>query len=148
MALGNWADVAFDLEGKPRAGVFRAPTGLRIEIYKNWVYVKRGGSVIMETASCDLNVRMVDACSTTRLVASRTNGVLFVAVLHADYSAAGQPTAFSGMVGLGCYGYEGDEWVGVREQQLEGLTAFVRGVDAAVWPCPPNLGAWAPLTVR
>lgn len=41
MALSNWDTLAFDSEGKPSRGNFTAPNGVSVEIYKNWLYVRR-----------------------------------------------------------------------------------------------------------
>ncbi len=46
MALSNWDCLSFDSDGKPCEGKFETKEGIKIQIYKNWVYVHFGNKTI------------------------------------------------------------------------------------------------------
>lgn len=43
MALSNWDTMSMDEKGKTLSGEFVSPLGVKVEFYKNWIYVRESG---------------------------------------------------------------------------------------------------------
>lgn len=124
MALSNWDTLALDADGKLTNGTIKSTRGVVISIYKNWIYVYDEEAwqerdpytkpCVMEIHEGDLSYKDV------KILAERgpQNGVYcFVCIM--DYNTKQK----SGMIGIGCYGFESDtdEWVGVKQESLDYL---------------------------
>jgi hypothetical protein len=121
MALSNWDTAAWDEGGTPTNGVFETSWG-SVQIYKNWIYVRdpkawtEGGAYIrptvMEVQSGSISYK--DLC--IEAVRGPQNGV---------YCAVWTPSHFredkrlKGMLACGVYGFDGEDWVGVKPESLQ-----------------------------
>lgn len=125
MALSNWDTLAVDQEGKPCGGSFVFPSGISVDIHKNWIYVNdpkawRKGSgyvepVVMQVEEGKITYQEIHI----QAIRGPKNGIYFTA-WHTEYPdykidagnvqiAEGsklQDPVTVGMVGIGCYGFE------------------------------------------
>ena len=122
MALSNWDTFTIDQAGTPTEGDYVSPGGVEVTIYKNWLYIRdpkawRAGGftspTVMQITSGIVHYYDVE------IVALRgpQNGV-YVCAYTQTYAEKAQP-AVTGMLGVGVYGYDNDEWVGVLPSSLE-----------------------------
>lgn len=123
MALSNWDTLAVDLKGRPVAGHFESPLGVKVAIYKNWLYVRdpkawRAGlfcePTVMEIQNGELSYLDV------RIVAKRGPQE---GVYAAIYSRTGD--AVAGIVGCGVYGFDDDKWIGVQASSVAFLKEMI-----------------------
>lgn len=130
MALSNWDILAIDHEGNPSNGVFRSSTGVEVEFYKNWLYVRDEAGwtdngfmrpTVMQISEGSIRYKDVE------IVAFRgpQDGV-YAVVWHTHYPkrAEGEPykpAVITGMAGCGVYGYSGDVWTGVAPESTQFL---------------------------
>lgn len=123
MALSNWDTFALNEKGEPISGLFVSPLGVEVEIYKNWVYIRDEkawtedcgftNNTVMHIDSGDF--RYKDVC--VLAIRGPQHGVC-VAAYHNNWN----DKILTGMVGIGCYGFnETDEWVGVTEDSVKFL---------------------------
>ena len=127
MALSNWDTFAASTEPGREGGVFPLGRGLSAEVYKNWLYIRQDGreGVLgsvneagdMHLGDASLVVRRTDEDSTVLVVARRGYG-----------------ETEAGFAAIGCYGFEGEDWIGVRPHQVEALTALVRSAEVPFSP--------------
>lgn len=124
MALSNWDTWALTHEGKPCEGSFTSPAGVEVELYKNWLYVRdpqawRPGEfcepVVMEVTQGNIVYRDV------HILAWRGPQGGVYAQVWTGWGTDDKP--YQGMVGIGAYGYNGNEFVGVLP---ESIAWFVR----------------------
>jgi hypothetical protein len=136
MALSDCDTPALDEKLEATNGVFVSPLGVQVEVYKNWLYVRDekawqegGGFVkhtVMQINAGDLHYKDLQF----RAVRGPQNGVYAVVwatqyqdqVEGEDY----KPPIVTGMVGIGVYGYYGDEWVGVEDESLKWFVDTLR----------------------
>lgn len=129
MALSNWDTLAVDLNGKPQSGTFISPGGVEVRIYKNWIYVsdpaawREGGSfvdhTVMEIQHGSLQYHDV------HIEAIRGLAGIYVACWHINWGKEEKETVYTGMIGCGVYGFEGEEWVGVLPENVEFLQKWI-----------------------
>lgn len=141
MALSNWDTLATDLTGSPMIGIFTSPGGFSVEIYKNWVYVSHPAFKSKEhpwsvVATIHEGTLQLQDNMELRVHRGSTKGSVFVAVHHAEYQEQEQeqdqeyrPPIITGMVGIGCYGYSGDQWVGVEPVEIDELRAWIASLE-------------------
>jgi hypothetical protein len=122
MALSNYDTLVIDEKGKSINGVFVSPLGVRVEFYKNWLYVQderawqAGGAhvkpTVMEVREGDIKYKDV------QILAFRgpQNGI-YAVVWNWDH----KKDVTSGMIGCGVYAYSGKKFVGVRKQSARWL---------------------------
>lgn len=121
MAMSNWDTIAWDLKGEPCLGVLECP--FRVEIYKNWVNVHSKnkilniiyGEVYYKTSNGTLEVIVKQG---------KQNGIYLAAIYSNSYK-----NEIKGLFGIGCYGYEGDRWVGVKKETIEDFERWLRSLD-------------------
>ncbi len=123
MALSSWDTLAVNLNGEAQAGFFVSPGGVKIEIYKNWIYIRdpkawrEGGSftqdVVMEIQHGELRYGDVEI----HAIRGPQNGV-YVVCWHENEQT-------TGMIGCGVYGYEGEKWIGVTPDSVEFLQKWI-----------------------
>lgn len=108
MALCNWDTLAINETGASANGVLVSPLGVKVLIYKNWVYVQdesawSEGCPYMKPYVMEVHAGHLTYKDTT-IVAVRgpQNGVF-------AYVSCGSKV----MLGCGVYGYQGKKWVGV-----------------------------------
>lgn len=149
MALGNWATMCWDENGKPVLG--RLTEGeVTIEIYKNWIYIhdsagwqERHGfsrAVVGEIHSGCVTYKRF------RIIVDRhqTQNAMFFIIEYREYEKY-ETTKLRQLFGVACYGYEGEERVGVTP---ETTTAFIEWLDEIQdrwdiwWPIRPNTNDW------
>lgn len=125
MALSNWDTLSVNHLGESTCGDFESPKGVKVEIYKNWIYVhdeqgwSEGGftkPVVMQIQSGVVHYKDVEMG-----VFRGPQGGVFV-IAHSGYEHRGD---FTGMIGCGVYGYEGDEFVGVTPETLKWFRELV-----------------------
>lgn len=126
MALSNWDTLAVSLEGEPHGGVFVSPGGVRVEFYKNWIYVydekgwTEGGNYV-EPCVMELQYGSVTYKDVTiQAVRGPQNGVYGAAWSYKPNKET-EKYEYTGMIGCGVYGFEGEEWVGVTPASVEFL---------------------------
>jgi hypothetical protein len=132
MALSNWDTLAIDLDGNPTNGVFKSPkSGITVEIYKNWVYVRDAkawhegryvNDVVLEIQSGSLHYQEVSI----EAVRGPQNGI-YVACWTVDYNVKDEKgkAKYHGMIGCGVYGFSDEDWVGVTKESLEFLKDWI-----------------------
>lgn len=134
MALSNWDTLAVNLNGETQAGFFVSPGGVRVEIYKNWVYVHdpkawREGQFAKDTIM-EIhygNIRYHDM--EIRAIRGPQEGV-YVVCWHENYE--NKQTEYTGMIGCGVSGYNGEDWVGVTSDSVEFLQKWI-GKNERMW---------------
>lgn len=124
MALSNWDTLAVDLNGEPQAGFFVSPGGVKVEIYKNWIYVhdakawREGGSfskdTIMEISHGEIQYHDVEI----RAVHGPQQGV-YVVCWHRGKDG------HTGMIGCGVCGFDKEDWVGVKPESVGFLQNWI-----------------------
>ena len=126
MALSNWDTWAIDQDSKISNGIFKSKIGCEIQIYKNWLYLQdavawqeHGGFVeptIMELWDGELHYK------DTQIVACRgpKNGI---------YCAVWSSKPTNLLVGIGAYGYSGDEWVGITYNEVNWLKDWLAKIE-------------------
>ncbi len=115
MALSNWTTVAWNENGDPCEGKIEANEVI-VEIYKNWLYVRdekawRESSGYMRPVVMKVLCGQLEYCG-LKIIASRgRNDELFVVIEYDnnDYTERRQ------LIGIACYGYDDEEYVGVTE---------------------------------
>lgn len=131
MARSNWATLAMHSRWGLVDGRFEHDAGFIVEIYKSKVHVydeyafREGhgfrGDLVMRIE--DGGCRYFDVhIDTWKPVSNEVYVALKQGYRHDD--------SYSGFAGCGVYGYDGDEWVGVREHQLERLREHIITSDA------------------
>lgn len=118
MALSNWDTMAFNEKGQPSNGIFTSKLGVRVEFYKNWLYVhdekawEDGGAFVRDTV---MNVQLGDLqYKDVHITAVRGPQEGIFAVVYSGY---GKDAV--GMLGCGVYGYHDMEWCGVTPKTIE-----------------------------
>jgi len=155
MALSNWDTFAVTHTGEPIRGAFKSPNGIVVEVYKNQLYIHDDQSwtdtrsftkpVVLEVNSGTLQYKDVHVFA----VRGPKNGVYF-AVWSTQYHENTKevvdgiekevyvPPTYTGMVGIGCYGYggpAGDDWVGVEQSDIDFLKEQVLGKKVTITHC-------------
>jgi len=155
MALSNWDSMAVNAKGEPTNGVFVSKMGVTVEIYKNWLYLRdpdawrEGGPYVEAT------VAQIDNGSfqykDVHIAAKRgpKGGVYCVVTSNRydyapprgckhcgkksepgkkgkkEFHARDCPEVFDAMIGIGCYAYKGDKFVGVERAEVKFLKNWV-----------------------
>lgn len=121
MALSNYDSFALDEQGRSTCGSITSALDIEVELYKTWLYIhdpkawQEGSSftksIVMRIQEGELTYK------DTRIKARRgpKQGVYFVV-------ETGNETNRKIMIGIGCYGYVGDRFVGVDQAEI----AFLR----------------------
>jgi hypothetical protein len=126
MALSNWDTLAVDETGQATNGVFESPLGVKVQIYKNWLYVtdprawREGGAFVANTIM-EVNegyLRYLDISIWAKR--GLKNGVYAVVWTH-KYN----PFEVKCMIGIGCSGYKDQV-----EEQLKKLGRLLECSDA------------------
>ena len=139
MALSNWDIMAWDTEGKSCVG-FLEKNGVRIEIYKNWVYIydKEYLSGDKSNLLKDYNRPVMTLYKgffdykgfKIHAVRNESQNGIYIAVSHTDWDEVddegknGKKTYF---FGIGCYGYsdDNDDWIGVTPETFEEFIEWI-----------------------
>lgn len=146
MALSNWDTLAIDHNSDPMNGVIRSELGVEVEIYKNWLYIRdkvawqEGGGYIeptvMEIQSGNLIYKDVNVYAER----GPQNGIYCIVCtpVWINEEKGKKPNA---MIGIGCSGYDGDEWVGVRSESVDFLAGMIKlNIDDLPWSYEKILG--------
>lgn len=127
MALSNWDTFAVSTEPCREGGVFPLGRGLSAEVYKNWVYLRREGQEdVLGSVNEAGNLHLGDASLVVRRADEGTTALI---VARRGY---GEDEA--GFAAIGCYGFEGEDWVGVQPHQIQALTALIRSAEVSFSP--------------
>ena len=124
MALSNWDTFAVDEQSKPTNGCIVSSLGVRVEIYKNWLYVHddkgwQEGEVYVKDLVAEIREGVL-TYKDIHITAHRgPKGGIYVIV------ETGRDKTRQIMVGIGCYGFVGDEFVGVQQTEIEHLRAMM-----------------------
>jgi hypothetical protein len=128
MALSNWDAFAMNHKGEPCDGTFTAPSRVRIEIRKNWIYISDKKiwddtciftkPIVMKFTHGAIEYKDIT------LVAKigNKNGIYFA--IWSGYDGL-QEDPLKGMVGIGCYAYKGNRCVGVEKKEVDVLQKFL-----------------------
>lgn len=124
MAASNWDTLALDEKSEPSTGYFTSPLGVRVEVYKNWLYIydakawEEGGAF---TQDCVMEVQFgavsYKDVSIFALRGPQEGVYAFVESWHKE----GGTYICTGMLGIGVYGFEDSTWVGVKPSSIEWL---------------------------
>ena len=146
MALSNWDCIAWDERGEPCDGRLRTPDGIIVDIYKNWVYVydktayeswksdckNYDHPCIMEIHEGIFTYKNIDIRATRG-----KQGAIYVAAIYRIY----RENKVLGLYGIGCYGYESDEWVGVKEETIADFFRWLyKTAEKYILPIPETFG--------
>lgn len=129
MALGNWDEFALNKDGNIISGSMVSPSGIRAEIYKNWLYLydsKYWRKDFGYSAPCigeiqHGNIRIGDI----RIIAERNDSQESIFVIVQTGYFRIPDTNYNMFVGIGSYGYEGKTWVGIKESTKQQFLAFI-----------------------
>lgn len=125
MALSNWAILGIDQDGLTEGELVDEKLGYTIEIYKSWVYVRDPAGHREGNSYKDDVVMKID--DTSGLTYQRMCLDVWKPVSNEVYVAArtgyyhDEDSDVNVFLGCGVYGYEGEDWVGVTDSQLERL---------------------------
>lgn len=116
MALSTWATMALDSDGNANSSL-ESFHGIEAEIYKNWIYLRSkkmwvpGGGftepVIASIDHGDLRIHDLDL----KIARCELQQAVFIYAESSDF----REKKAKWMAGIGCYGYDDSEWVGVTE---------------------------------
>jgi hypothetical protein len=132
MALSNWDTLAFDQDGKPTNGTF-TNGDISVEIYKNWLSIhgNKGWTdgnkgfiedVIGHMYHGDIQYKNI------HIKAKRGKQYSIMCIVWTvDWKKKGKDR-YKMMIGLGCSGYQGHEWVGTKPDTFEALKKFAHQV--------------------
>jgi hypothetical protein len=134
MALSNWDTMALTHEGEFSRGEFVSPAGVKVEIYKNWVYVHdpkawRQHGCFCEPVVMELKEGVAHYMD-VKILALRgpQRGAYVVA-----WSGYKFNSTLTGMLGCGVYGYKGDDWIGVLPESLQWFQDRLREVKVETY---------------
>ena len=126
MALSNWDTLAVNEKGEATNGEFTTrKKGVVALIYKNWMYVRDGENMVMEIQHGEFSYKDLHVFA----IRGPKNGIYVVC--WDDHWSIENVEPFSNMVvGVGLYGFSGEDWVGVEQNEvffLDGhFQSFVR----------------------
>jgi hypothetical protein len=121
MALSNWDTFAVNEKKESTNGIFETPLGIKIEIYKNWLYVHDKAvtkgkdpyvdDVTMEVKEGEFTYRDLYV----KAIRGPNNGVY--TIVWFECKEENKPERFEFMLGTGIYGFSdhSGEWVGVTQ---------------------------------
>lgn len=130
MALSNWDTCALNTEGKPCNGVLSIQhedgSAAHVIFYKNWLYIRDEGMwadgrsytkpTIAEVWDGHINIANFD------IYAKRGSQNSILAYVSTGWR---HKNTFQCMVGVGCYGFAGEEFVGVLPKTYQELLTFL-----------------------
>lgn len=126
MALSNWDTLAINHLGEPVNGIFDSPSGVQVQFYKNWIYVRDAKAWEPNTGWAEPTIAMIEFGSLSykdvHIEAWRCGHQS--GVCAAIWSGYGKD--LTGMVGCGVYGFADHTWVGVSQDTLEALQFGLR----------------------
>jgi hypothetical protein len=129
MALSNWDTFAINIDGSSSNGEFISPKGIKVEIYKNWLYIhdkkawQKGGDflkpVIMQITEGNLIYHEIT------IIAKRgkQNGI------YCCVYSSKKNTGYFGIVGIGCYASENSKTVGVKQSTINDLHKWLKRIE-------------------
>ena len=131
MALSNWDACGWDGDGNPLIPVaMEFPDGVKVEIYKNWVYIydqkawtrktPYAKPIVMEFWHGDLHYKRL------HLIGKR--GRQRSIYLYAEYNDYKKGIKLK-MFGIGAYGFRGDEYVGIEVKTVEDFIEWLKEQD-------------------
>jgi hypothetical protein len=128
MALSNWDTLAINRDGHATTGDLTTPKGVVVEIYKNWIHITDNKTKFPDGAPLSFSI---DHGKITyrdlNVYAERgpQDGVFLIA-WWSDWQEAPEPKIiWDGIVAVGCYGFSGDEWIGVEEESVKFLSEMI-----------------------
>lgn len=112
MSLSNWAILAFDNEGSPSSGEVEFPSGIRVEIYKNWVYLHdskawRENQSFMKDTIAQIQHGYI-TIGRTQIICDRhgeDGGGIFVLAVNSEWTKDDR-AKYCFFAGIGVYGYD------------------------------------------
>lgn len=107
MALSNWDTLAVDEKGVSTNGVFISPSGVQVEFYKNWLYVREA---VEKTPELKVNAGDLSYKDVLIKAWRGPSSGVYAAV----WSGFGEK--LTGMLGCGIYGFEDTVEIVLREQ--------------------------------
>jgi hypothetical protein len=129
MALSNWDSWSVDGDGKSVRGALESFSGVQVSFYKNWIYVQdekawdKHGSFakpfVMEIQSGELRYKDV----TITAVRGPKEGIY--AVIEAVKWLKDKEPERKTMIGIGCYGFKNEKWVGVEQAEIDFLRKWI-----------------------
>ena len=130
MALSNWDILSINHNNDHTNGVIRSKLGVTVEIYKNWLYVKdviawQSGSgyskpTIAEIHSGNLIYKDI------AIHAERGPQQGIYCIVHTPvWPTDKNDKKLNLMVGIGCYGYTKNKWVGVHQKSIDFLAKMI-----------------------
>lgn len=134
VALSNWALLALDENGNATNGILKSPLGVKVEIYKNWLYIadeaawQDGGHYMKPTV---LQVYRGDLVYKDVAIYARRDDsgpeTIYAAVTARHHGKGTFNNCAALLIGCGTYAFDEDgRCVGVRPSQLEALREFAK----------------------
>lgn len=117
MALSNWDTCSWNEKGEPINGIFITPRGIGVHVYKNWLYVSDEKAWHEDVGYIKPTIMQIDE---GRLSYGDLNIEAIRGPQNGVYAAcwSGRLKDFTGMIGIGVYGFDGRNWVGVTAQSI------------------------------
>jgi hypothetical protein len=118
MALGNWDKYIIDQTGKKVYGL-TTPMKIHVEFYKNWLYVS--DEVAWQEDSgyqkpCVMEIHSGHFRYKDLIIYAKRKDSGIYAVCYTGYKHL---NTLSAIIGVGCYGYSDDEWIGVSQDKID-----------------------------
>lgn len=122
MALSNWDTLAVNEEGKSITGTFISPSGVVVEIYKNYIAVRDPQAWKEGCGFSEPTIMVVNEGNFTykdvQILATRgPKEGIYLAVTSGHFS----DKTLKCMLGIGCYGFDVDKWVGIEDREIDYL---------------------------
>lgn len=122
MALGNWDSW---VKGNWKGGREIAYRGVEVEVYKSWIYIRdeegwRENQGFTKPTVAEINDGRMKYKNVEIVVQFYENPLpesIYFCAWFTDWDSKDQKIYFC--YGVGTYGYEGSDWVGVRHWQME-----------------------------
>jgi len=125
MALSNWDRMFCDKNGKTIKELILGE--FKFEVYKNWMYIWHKKDLIHTLYSGEIHID-VGEYQWANLYAVRgpQQGIYAIIKYHKYYKDNQKPSEDQNYYGIGVYGYEDDDWVGIKDESKDFFTNWMR----------------------
>ena len=150
MALSNWDHAAWDKFGDPRDGSLKFHSGIWLEIYKDWLYIHdpttKGAFIHIRKGEIsvynDKREETITEISEGKLSYKGIEITVHRDEEHGTFIHAECGGWYEGnyyhdclpmiLCGIGKYGFCGEEWVGIEEDDVEAFGNWLKDIKSPI----------------
>ena len=131
MALSNYDILSINHNSESINGVLTSKIGIQVEIYKNWLYVHdtvAWQKEIAYTHPCIMKIQNGNLTyKNVQIYAERgPQGGIYCIAITPLWPNKDKKEKLNVMVGIGCYGYIDDKFVGVQSKSVDFLIDMIK----------------------